>query len=197
MGKAQTSSLVLLGDIYMNAGMFDLAKGAYLSVIESDQGATRFDTAYRAADLLVRTQAHAQAEEILGSIQQRYTKLGQDDELKVLTLQAKAARAQGRKKEAAELLESIVERDGTRGDALIELASYHRSQGNSEKALLLIERAEKIEEFEYKALLEHAQFRVSDRDYAKAAELLRRALRLKREPRVETFLARVEQARGG
>jgi hypothetical protein len=35
---------------------------------------------------------------------------------------------------------------------------------------------------------------VSERDYRKAAELLRRALQLKSEPRVEEFLARVEQA---
>ena len=39
MGKAQNSSLVLLGDIYMNAGMYELAKNAYLEVIRSDQGA--------------------------------------------------------------------------------------------------------------------------------------------------------------
>ena len=38
MGKAQNSSLVLLGDIYMNAGMYDLAKNAYLTVIRSRPG---------------------------------------------------------------------------------------------------------------------------------------------------------------
>jgi tetratricopeptide (TPR) repeat protein len=195
MGKAQSSSLVLLGDIYMNAGMYELAKNAYLEVIRSDQGATQLSTAQRAAELLVRARSFEEAEEILASIDERYgDALARDDELEVLTLKAKVARAQGREKEAAQLLESIVKRDGTRGDALIELASHYQSRGEEERALLTIERAQNLEAFEYQARLAHAQFRVEARDYAKAAEVLRQAVQIKREPRVERFLARVEGA---
>ncbi|MDJ0850041.1 MAG: tetratricopeptide repeat protein [Myxococcota bacterium] len=195
LGKAQPSSLQLLGDIYMNAQMPELAKSAYLDVIESDQGATQFTTAYRAAQLLVRTRAYAEANEVLDSIEKRYAKkLPQADELKVLTLKAKVARAQGKKKAAASLLESIVERDGTRGDALLELAAYHEGEGNREKAILLFERAEKLDEFRYQALLDHARIMVSDKDYEKAARLLREATEIKREPRVERYLALVEQS---
>jgi tetratricopeptide (TPR) repeat protein len=115
----------------------------------------------------------------------------------VLTQKAKVARGRGREKEASQLLESIVERDGTRGDALLELADYYKNQGNSERALLLIERAEKVEEFEHPALLAHAQLLVAERDYAEAANLLRRALRIKHEVRVQQFLTRVEEAARG
>jgi len=195
LGEARTSSLVLLGDIYMNAGMPDLAKSAYLEVIESDPDAAQLPTATRAAELLIRSEAHSQAREILASAKQRYAgEISTEQELELLTLEARIARAQGRAQEAAELLESIVERDGTRGDALLELASWHRDHGNREKALLLIERAEKLEDFEYPALLEHAQVMVSEKKYARAAELLRRALEIRREARVERFLARVEDA---
>jgi Flp pilus assembly protein TadD len=195
MGKAQTNSLVLLGDIYMNAGMSELAKSAYLEAIEGDSAGVQFPTARRAAELLVRTGSYAQAEEILDSIDERYGEgLTQEEELEVLTLQAKLARARGREREAAELLESIVERDGTRGDALLELAVYYQDRGDEERALLQIARAEKLEDFEYQALLAHAQLMVSTRDYVKAAELLRSALEIKTEPRVEQFLARVEEA---
>ncbi len=195
MGKTETSSLVLLGDIYMNAGMYDLAKNAYLDVIRSDKSGGQFTTAYRAAELLIRTRSFDSAKEILNSVDARYAKeLSQEDELKVLTLKAKVARAEGREKEAAKLLESIVDRDGTRGEALLELASYYHGRGQEERAILLVERARKLDDFEYRALLEHAQFAVTGRDYAKAAELLRDALAIKREPRVERFLARVEGA---
>ena len=112
----------------------------------------------------------------------------------MLTLKAKVARAQGKTKTAASLLESIVERDGTRGDALLELAAYHESQGNREKAILLVERAAKVDEFRYQALLDHAQLMVSDKNYEKAAQLLREATEIKREPRVERYLALVEQS---
>lgn len=197
LGKARSSSLVLLGDIYMNAGMTELAKGAYLEVIETDAKGAQFDTAYRAADLLVRTRAYGDAEEVLASIGKRYGGLSEEDELRVLTLEAKLARAQGRGEQAAGLLQSIVERDGTRGDALLELASYHRSQDRLEKAVLLIERAEKLDAFEYQAYLEHAQLLVSEKQYGAAAQYLRKALDIKREPRVELFLSRVEQAARG
>ena len=194
MGKAPNSSLVLLGDIYMNAGMSEFARSAYVEVIESDQGASEFETAYRAAELLVRAGSHAEAEKVIDSMERRYEQLAEADELRVLTLKGKVARAQGKQEVAARLLESIVERDGTRGDALLELAAYYDGKGDRESALMLIERAQKLDEFEYAALLAHAQLRVSAKEYAEAATLLRRAIQIKREPRVERYLVVVDQA---
>ncbi len=195
LGEAKTSTLVLLGDIYMNEGMYEFAAEAYLELVRGDAGATEFRNAYRAADLLIRTQAYGEAQRMLDVIDERYAgKIGQEQELQVLTLQAKVARAVGREEDAAKLLESIVERDGTRGEALLELARYYKDKKQIERALLLIERAEKLEDYRYRALLDHAQLRVSQREYREAAELLERALKIKREPRVERFLARVQQA---
>lgn len=195
MGKADHNALSLLGNIYMTEGMTALAKASYLAAIETDAGRERYEPAYRAAELLIRTQAYEEAAEVLASIDARYaSKLTNDQELKLLTLKAKLARAQGRQREAAKLLESIVQRDGTRGEALIELAHHYHGQGDDARALLLISRAEKLSGFEYDALLAHAQFRVAARDYQRAAELLRGALEIRREARVERFLARVEQA---
>lgn len=195
LGAADASSLSLLGDIYMSQGITDLAKDAYLELIRSDDGGARYQAAHRAAELLFRSQAYGQAADLIASIDRRYAKdLETRDELELMTLKAKVARAQGREKEAAALLEKIVTRDGTRGDALLELARYHRDQGNDQKALLLLERASNLEAYEYDALVEQAQFRVASKQYDEAANLLRQALRIRSEPRVERFLARVEQA---
>lgn len=194
LGESDASSLGLLGDIYMNEGVFDLAKSAYLEVIERDEEAERFETARRAAELLVRTQSYGHAQDVLARIDRSYGgELTRDEELEVLTLKAKVARGQGRTGEAAELLQRIVRRDGTRGEALLELAEYHRGQGDAARARFLLERAAKLEDFEYPALLEHAQLLVAEREYAKAAELLRRALDIKREPRVERYLQRLDE----
>ncbi len=194
LGKAQPASLVLLGDIYMNERMPELAKAAYLEVIEKDEAAAQFQTAQRAADLLIRSRAFDAAQEILRKIDARYTSLTNDQDLDVLTLKARVARGQGREADAAKLLDSIAKRDGTRGDALLELAAYHQGRGDHERALLYVERAEKLEEFEYPALLRHAQILVQRRDYPGAVTVLRRALQIKSEPRVERFLASVERA---
>jgi tetratricopeptide (TPR) repeat protein len=195
LGAADAATLKLLGDIYMNAGIADLAKEAYLAVIEADVEGRQFEAGLRATELLYRAQAAAQAGEMAGRVRQRYGKgLSTDDDLQLTTLEAKIARARGDEKQAARLLESIVERDGTRGEALLELARYHRDQGNDQRALLLLERAQQLQGFEYEALVERAQFMVAERRYAEAAPLLRRALDLRREPRLERFLARVEEA---
>ncbi len=194
MGKAEPASLKLLGDIYLNQQQPWLARDAYVALIEMDGGAD-FDAAVRAADLLMRTQAFAEAGDVVDATRQRFDgKMSSDQQLELLTLTARLARNQGNDKEAARLLESIVKRDGTRGDALLELAKYHQSIGQTERAIFLIERAENLEDWEYRALLEHAQIRVADREYAEAAALLRRALAIQSEPRVERFLASVESA---
>lgn len=198
LGKADASTLKLLGDIYMNEGMPELARSAYLEVIEKDAEGTGFDTAYRAAELLVRTRAYADARAILDSVDARYGKtLTVDQELEVLTLRAKLARAEGKDEEAVKLLASIVERDGTRGDALLELADHYSERGDAARAFMLIERAQNVDASEYDALVKHAQLRVVSKEYAKAAELLRQALQIRSEPRIERYLARVEQAAMG
>lgn len=195
LGKADATILNLLGDIYLNEGIHDLASEAYQEVIQKDAGGNQYKAAYRAADLLYRAQATEQAAKLLQTIRTRYAKeIGGEQQLELMTLQAKIARAQGRAGEAAKLLEDIVARDGTRGDALLELARYYRDQKNDEKAWLLLERAQRLEAYEYQALVEQAQLRVAQRQYEEGAKLLRQALRIKSEPRIEQFLARVEAA---
>lgn len=195
LGKADIQSLILLGDIYMNDGDADLAREAYLDVVKMDEKAEHFRAAQRAAELLVRVGANADAAALVQSIERRYGKrLDADQQLELMTLQAKLARAQGRPDEAARILETIVQRDGTRGEALLELARYHRDVGNKQKAVLMLERAQNLEDFEYEALVEHAQLEVGERHYDRAANLLRQATRIRSEPRVERFLAQVEEA---
>ncbi|MEM9174736.1 MAG: tetratricopeptide repeat protein [Myxococcota bacterium] len=195
LGRADAATLELLGDIYMSEGISDLAKEAYLEVIEIDEKGARFETAYRAAELLHRGQANADAAEMIDSIDRRYgERLSTDEALQLLTLDAKVERARGNDEAAAKLLESIIDRDGTRGDALLELAAYHRDQGNDQRALLILERAQKLEKYAYAALLQRAQFQVAAREYEQAARLLRQALRIRREPRIERYLARIEDA---
>lgn len=195
LGQADASTLQLLGDIYMNEGINDLAKEAYLAVIEADAGRKQYQAAFRAAELLNRAQAHRDASDLIGTIRKHYAAgLDRDRDLELQTLEAKVARALGRESEAAKLLESIVEKDGTRGGALLELAQYHVERGNEQRALLLFERAQKLEKFEYPAYVAEAQYRVGKREYDQAAQLLKRALQIRSEPRVERFLARVEEA---
>jgi tetratricopeptide (TPR) repeat protein len=116
------------------------------------------------------------------------------DDLTLLTLEAKIARATGEDDKAAELLAQIIERDALNGEAIIELADYYADQGDMAKAINRYEQAEKIEAYERDALVAHAQARVRNGDYKEALPLLRRALKLRADRNLADYADRVERA---
>jgi tetratricopeptide (TPR) repeat protein len=194
MGKAELNSLTLLGDIYMNNEAPDLALDAYLAATEM---ATSRDSSslLRAASLLTRGGNYAQATTMIERIRDQIgSGLSEEDELTLLTTEAKIARAQGEDDRAAELLTEIVERDALNGEALIELANYFADQDKMPEAINRYQQAEKIQAFEREALIAHAQARVRNGEYREALPLLRRALRLKSDTNLEDYANRVERA---
>jgi len=194
MGEADLSTLTLLGDIYMNNETADLALEAYLAAADM---ATAEDSKalIRAAELLTRTANYEQA---LAMIQKCRSALGGElkdaEDLTLLTLEAKIARATDQDDKAAELLVQIIERDALNGEAIIELANYYADQGDMSKAINRFQQAEKIEKFERQALIAHAQTRVRNGDYKEALPLLRRALQLKQDRNLADYADRVERA---
>lgn len=194
MGSADLSTLTLLGDIYMNNALPELALGAY-------QTATKIATAsdskplIRAAELLSRTGNYDQSKIMIGSIREKLGEtMNEETDLKLLTIEAKVARAQGDDDSAAQLLTKIVERDSLNGEAIIELANFFADQGDMAKAITRYDQAEKIEAFEREALVAHAQARVRNGQYQEALPLLRRALQLKSDSNLEDYANRVERA---
>jgi tetratricopeptide (TPR) repeat protein len=194
MGAADLSTLTLLGDIYMNNDAADLALDAYLNAADM---ATAEDSQalVRAADLLTRTGNYEQASTMIAKARSALRDVleGKDD-LTLLTLEAKIARATGEDEKAAQLLVQIIERDALNGDAIIELADYYADQGDMAKAINRFEQAEKIEAYEREALVAHAQARVRNGEYKEAVPLLRRALRLKSDRNLADYTDRVERA---
>ena len=194
LGQADTATLNLLGDIYMNLQAPDLALDAYLAAADL-AGDKDLHSAIRAAELLTRAGNNDEAIAMLAKINQRFAgKLDRGQQLKLLTIEAKNARASGDQKRALELLEQIVERDTLNGEALIELANHYAGEGDLARATVRFEQAAKIADTERPALVAHAQTLVRAGDYPKALPLLRRALQLRSDPHLETYTARVERA---
>lgn len=195
LGKAKRESLFLLGDIYFNQRNFDPALEAYQEAIDKDPQLSKFDNAIRAINLMLRAGAKEQAEALIQKLETAYPdQLSNDQSLELLTLQAKLARLRGDQEKAVEILLSIIERDGSRGDALIEIADYYADQGEIDRAIMHLEHARKLEAFEFDALVKHAQVLVKDKQYAEAAELLREALMIKEDPRIRRYLDKIESA---
>lgn len=192
MGAADLNTLTLLGDIYMNNGHADLALEAYLAATEiAEAGDSK--PLLRAASLFTRSGDYEQAKTIIPRIRSQI-ELPEAEEMDLLTLEAKIARAEGDDEAAVDLLTKIVERDSLNGDALIELANFYADQGDMARAITRYEQAEKIEAYEREALVAHAQARVRDGQYKEALPLLRRALQLRSDNNLEDYAQRVERA---
>ncbi len=194
MGEADLSTLTLLGDIYMNNDAADLALQAYLAAADL---ATAEDSKslIRAAQLLTRTANYEQATTMIAKSRETVgDSLSNEQELDLLNMEAKIARARGDDEAAVELLTQIVKRDALNGDAIIELANYYADTGDMAKATNRYEQAEKIEAYEREALVAHAQALVRSGDYKKALPLLRRAIQLKSDSNLKDYADRVERA---
>lgn len=194
LGKAELQTLSLLGDIYMNNDMPDLALNAYLKASEIAE-ASDLDTLIKSAEVMTLTVNYTQADRLIKSIRADFSdSLSDSDDLELLTYEAKIARANGEDTRAAELLEKIIERDLLNGEAIIELAKYYADQEQLAEAVTRFEQAAKIREFERTALIAHAQVLVNYKRYSEALPLLYRALRLESDRNLKDYTDRVERA---
>jgi tetratricopeptide (TPR) repeat protein len=194
LGRADIQTLSLLGDIYMNNEMPDLALIAYLLAADLAQDQD-LDLLIKSAQLLTLTVNYQQAETIIKRIRTDFANaIEESDDLELLTYEAKIARGNGQDELAASLLVQIIERDLLNGEAIIELAKYYAQKGKLAEAMTRFEQAQKIRKYERTALVAHAQTLVDNRKYDEALPLLNRALRLESDRNLKDFTDRVERA---
>ena len=194
LNKADIQTLSLLGDIYMNNEMPDLALNAYLLAAELAQDED-LDLLIKSAKVLTLTVNYEQAETIIAQIRNDFSdKMDEANDLELLTYEAKIARAKGQDDLAASLLIQIIERDLLNGEAIIELAKYYADQGKLSEAITRFEQAQKIRKYERAALVAHAQTLVNNKQYDEALPLLNRALRIESDRNLKDYKDRVERA---
>jgi tetratricopeptide (TPR) repeat protein len=193
LGKATADSQYLLGDIYVNEGLMDLAVAAYAAALEIDpaQPASR---ALRSAEALVARGAMAQGRSL--AVRTRETlgdRLTDEEKRSTLRLEARIAVAEGNGGDAVRLLEEVSAADPLDGEALMLLADHYARSGDPDRALLYFERAANLETFEAPAKVRQAQILVGRGKYQEALPLLRRAQELKPRDEIARYLEQVER----
>ncbi|MCA9285201.1 MAG: tetratricopeptide repeat protein [Phycisphaerales bacterium] len=193
LGQSTVQSLSMLGDIYVNEELYELAVDTYIRAMEL---APRPDPerAIRAAKVLSARGEYDQTGRLIGSIQAVYGDQVQPDDRKdLLKLQARIAVANGAGDEEARVLEEIVALDPLDGEALILLGQHSVRNGDAERAVFYYERAASMEKFEADAKVRHAQLLVGQGKYAEALPLLRRAQSLKPRDNIQQYMEQVER----
>jgi len=193
LGKSTADSLNMLGDIYINEELFDLAVGSYMRAMDKDTGGN-VERPIRAAKVLTARGAQAEALQLVEKIESLHgDHLVAAERKDLLRLRARMAVAKGAGDEEARVLEQIVELDPLDGEALILLGQHAKRSGNLEKAIFYFERAASLEAFEADAKVRHAQLLVGQGKYADALPLLRRAQTLKPRDNVKEYIEQVER----
>jgi tetratricopeptide (TPR) repeat protein len=193
LGESTVDSLNLLGDIYTNEELFDLAVDSYVRALDRDPEAGP-DRALRAAKVLTARGGLEETRRLVEHIESRSAGLDDETRKEVLRLRALLAEASGDAgAEEAQVLEEIIALDPLDGEALIRLGKYYRRSGELEKAEFYFLRASELERFEADAKLAHAQLLVGQGKYGEALPLLRRSQQLDPRENVEAYLEQVER----
>jgi tetratricopeptide (TPR) repeat protein len=193
LGKSTADSLNMLGDIYINEELFEMAVNCYIRALEKNpQGS--IERMMNAARILTARGAIAETKHMLGRIEAvRGDQLETEDRKNILKLRARIVVAEGAGDEEARVLEDIVALDPLDGEALILLGQHSNRAGDAEKAVFYYERAAAIEKYEADAKVRHAQLLVGKGKYEEALPLLRRAQQIKPSDNIQEYLEQVER----
>ncbi|MEX0331917.1 MAG: tetratricopeptide repeat protein [Puniceicoccaceae bacterium] len=193
MGKADGNALRLLGDIYLNENMPDLALGPYLEARTASKP-LNLETQVKIAGILAARDGTEQAEELVERIEADASEM--DDALKLDFLLVKASLAQsgGDLDTAAEILEDILKLDPVYGPGLLQLGRMNYDKGEFEESIFYFERATAIKSIEGEALIALARAHVAMRNYTDAARYLRRSVALNPNENVRNYLDAVVRA---
>lgn len=198
LGKATVDSLNMLGDIYINGELYEMAADSYINAMNKSDtyDPTR---AIRSAKVLIARGAFRETRRIIEQIETKYgdnleTELRKD----LLKLKARLAVADGSDdEEEVRVLKQIVDLDPLDGEALILLGQHCGRTGDVEQAIFYFERAAGIEKYEADADVRHAQLLVQQGKYTEALPLLRHAQQITHRDNIQEYLEQVERVAKG
>jgi tetratricopeptide (TPR) repeat protein len=190
LGGAETASLLLLGDLYLQRGLIDQALDVFRETFRSAPPPAPARV-IRPVDALLAAGRPAAAEAYLNQLEAAYPEF---DHPERDIARAAIRLEQGDVEDAMVYLQRVLDHDPLNGKALLMLGKCQRAAGETDLALLSLQRAAGISRYEAGALLETARIHVAGNDIASALPLLRRVHRLEPTPRLAAYIETLEDA---
>ena len=188
MNQLDAAGTLSLGDIYHNLGLHEHSLASYQQALAKKEKLS-LNRYARAAKVLISRGSYGAGFKYLEEIEKIFGQgFSEGDERIIRMLQAEVRIATGKRKEAAQILEDVIQKRPLDGEALILSARLASEELDYAQAALRFERAAKLPDFEVEALIGHARMLVEAKDYQQAADLLERAQSLEPQPRVARYL---------
>jgi Flp pilus assembly protein TadD len=121
-------------------------------------------------------------------------KLGKEDEVRLLKLEARLAVSAGRAGDAIPMLQRAVELNPLDGGALMLLGQHYMDGKDGAKATGYFERAVKLKDYEASASLRLATLHITANKLADALPLLKRSNELKANDSVAKLITDIERS---
>ena len=213
MGVADSQSLRLLGDVYMNLNIVEDAAEAYRESILAARDLTLYQSFVGAVRTLINFSGYDEALAVIGTLEERFgDDLSDSQEIELLTLRSQVNVVMGRGEEAIDNLEAVLRRDPFNAGALIALGQYYsdrtpdldldeeqqrvQERRFQNQAILYFERAQDVDDIDQqvRAYISHARLRVRRQELDEAIRLLESAQGLRRQEHIESYLNQIRQA---
>lgn len=193
LGKSTPDSLNMLGDIYVNEDIYDLAVNSYIRAMEKAPQSNPARV-IKSAKVICARGEFVETRRLIENIENVFgERIGTEDRKDLLKLKARLAVADGSDEEEIKVLEEIIALDPLDGEALILIGQNCSRIGANQKAIFYFERAANIEQFEADAKVRHAQLLVKAGKYGEALPLLRRAQAINPRDNIQKYLEQVER----
>lgn len=192
VGTVDTDSLHLLGNIYLDQGIYDRARDVFIASA-SDQGELDRTEAMRAIRYLTRNDQHEYAEEIFALIEEEDPAWPEQDKTLYRFLKGEFAFFRDDFDQAETAYQAGLELDPFNSYALLKLAHIKMEQGEADQAVVYFDRAATDPKSRYNALLSKAILLIDKERYTYALKTIEQALATKDDERLRRLHAQVKR----
>lgn len=190
VGAVEPESLYLLGNVYLDQGVYELARSAILSAAESGEGIDRNEL-MNAVRYLVFNDKHDFAEEIFAYLGGEDASWSHSDKTMYRFLKAEFAFFNGEVAESEAAYLHGLELDPFNGYALMKLADLSLRNQNTEQAIVYYDRASADPAHRENALLSKAIALINNKQYRFALKTLDEVLKESDDSKVTRLHAQV------
>lgn len=192
--QSNWDSLIMLGDLYLNQNVHQLALNNYLTAFRQHQPSD-YSKAIRPLRNLVGRRLFAEAKIYYNAIEPGLgNSLSDDQKRDVQVSLAQIEMHTGNPEKAFSTLKSIVEQDPLDGASLLLLGEYHLEKKSYEDAEYYFERATSVIDFAPEAYIALGRLFVLRGQLIEALKPLRKAQQLKPSPGLQRYVQSIERA---
>lgn len=192
MGEVDTDSLYLLGNIYLDQGIFARASDIFVASSRSE-GEIDPGAALRAVRYLTQNEQHAFAEEIFQLIEDEDEAWSDRDRALYRFLSGEFAFFQEDMDQAESAYLRGLELDPFNSYALLKLAHIKATQGEPNQAIVYFDRAATDPESKHQALVAKSILLINQQRYSFALRTIEQALAVKSDERLNRLHAQVKR----